>query len=688
MEGQQEGFKGGIYQMAILPMKRIHIYALLKDRKPILEALQQFGSVQVNNLQADEFFIKNDISEDLTNAEHNMAMVDEALTILETYAPEDKSLLDSLKGRQELSLKAYEDMESKRSEFQQMAERIRFLDRRIAECTAEMHKLQVQIDALTPWSKLDIPLQFQGTRSSSAFIGTLPGEVSLDGLLVKLAHLIPEVEATHVDIISKTKEQTCIFALCHRKDAVAVEGALRALGFARPPVSASNLPPARQIAESEEKYKVLAQESEEAKSEIIGFAGERESLKLLFDWLTMKIERLETAGFLLESNRILMISGYIPEREIEKVVPALKSRFIVHLEIEDPDDDEEVPILLENNKFVEPVEGVLASFSYPGKGEIDPSAIMSIFYYILFGLMLSDAAYGLIMAIGCGLCLWKFPNMEKGMRKTLRMFFFCGLSTTFWGALFGSWFGDVVSVVSTTFFNKPISVEPLWFEPMKDPMRMLVFSMVVGIIHLFAGLAANIVQNVKAKQYKDAFYDAVLWYLLVGGLIVFALSSRKFVEILNLNFIVPASIGRIASIVAAVAAAGIVLTAGRESRNWFKRIAKGLYGLYNVSGYLSDILSYSRLLALGLATGVIATVINQMGAMGGNNIAGIILFIVVFLVGHAINLGINLLGAYVHTNRLSFVEFFGKFYEGGGSEFTPLGVHTKYYKLKEETNHG
>ena len=142
------------------------------------------------------------------------------------------------------------------------------------------------------------------------------------------------------------------------------------------------------------------------------------------------------------------------------------------------------------------------------------------------------------------------------------------------------------------------------------------------------------------------------------------------------------------SIVSAAAAVGIVLTAGRESRNWFKRIAKGLYGLYNVSGYLSDILSYSRLLALGLATGVIATVINQMGAMGGNSITGIILFVLVFLVGHAINLGINLLGAYVHTNRLSFVEFFGKFYGGGGSEFTPLGVHTKYYKLKEETNHG
>jgi V/A-type H+-transporting ATPase subunit I len=674
--------------MAILPMKRIHIYALSGDRRPILEALQQFGSVQVNNLQADDYFIKKDITEDLTEVERDMAKAEEALSILESYSPENKSVLESLRGRQELTLRAYEDFSGKKDEFLQKAEHIRYLERHITECTAEMQKLQVQMDALTPWSKLDIPLQFQGTRLSSAHIGTLPGEVSLEELLVKLMQLIPEVEAIHVDIVSKTKEQTCIFALCHRNDSAAVEGALRTLGFARPPVSSGNIPPARQLAELEEKHKNLASESENAKSEIMSFADERESLKLLYDWLSMKLERLKAAGCLLESRRILMLSGYIPEREIDKVVSDLENRFIVHLEIEEPDDKEDVPILLENNKFVEPVEGVLASFSYPGKGEIDPSAIMSLFYYILFGLMLSDAAYGLIMAIGCGICLWKFSNMENGTRKTLRMFFFCGLSTTFWGALFGSWFGDVVTVVSTTFFNKPISIDPLWFEPMKDPMRMLVFSMAVGIIHLFAGLGANIAQNVKAKKYMDAFYDAVLWYLLVGGLIVFALSSRKFVEILNLNFIVPVSIGKAASIVSAAAAVGIVLTAGRESRNWFKRIAKGLYGLYNVSGYLSDILSYSRLLALGLATGVIATVINQMGAMGGNSIFGAILFVLVFVVGHAINLGINLLGAYVHTNRLSFVEFFGKFYEGGGSEFTPLGVHTKYYKLKEETNHG
>jgi V/A-type H+-transporting ATPase subunit I len=605
--------------MAILPMKRIHIYALLKDQRSILSKLQQLGSVHIENLSEDEFFVKKSTIDDLVKTEREMAMVDEAIEVLDSYDPEKTSLFDSLKGRQELTLAEYEVLAKKQREFKETAERIINLNRHIAESIAEMQRIQVQIDALAPWSKLDVPLQFQGTRFSTAFIGTLPGEYSLEQLLTEMSNLIPDVETIHAEIINKSKDQTCIFILCHKTDASAVDTALRTIGFARPPVSSSSLSPAEQSAELENRLKALEKEVEESKAEIAGYSNDRNSLKFLYDWLALEYERLKTEAYLVESRRVLIISGFVPEREVNRVVKELKDNFIVHLEVEDPGPEEHVPVLLENNKFAEPMEGVLASFSYPGKGEIDPSAIMSFFYYILFGLMLSDAAYGLIMAVGCGICLWRFPKMENSMRKTLRMFFFCGLSTVFWGALFGSWFGDAVTVISTTFFNKPFSIKPIWFEPMKDPMRMLVFSMVVGIIHLFAGLAANIIQNVKAKKYLDAFYDAVLWYLLVGGLLVFALSSQRFVEILNLDFIIPASVGKAASIVAAAAAVGIVLTAGRESRNWFKRIAKGLYGLYNLSGYLSDILSYSRLLALGLATGVIATVINQMGAMGGKN---------------------------------------------------------------------
>ncbi|HHY83195.1 MAG TPA: V-type ATP synthase subunit I [Clostridiales bacterium] len=675
--------------MAILPMKRIHIYALLKDRKRIMEMLQRFGTVQIeDNLEEDEIFLKKDISGEKQKVERDLTLVSQALDILESHVPEPKSILDTLNGRRELSVEDFERLGSKQDDIRKMAEHIKDLDRTIAECKSEIHKINTQIEALSPWSSLDIPLQFQGTRSTCALTGTLPGELSLENILDKLADMLPDADEIHADIISSGKDQTHIFLLCPRHNASAVEGALRSMGFARPPVSSGNIIPAEQKTKLEAERAELERLSEKSKNEIIQHAEKRDELKFLYDWLTMRLERLENKKCLLESKYTFIIAGYIPQKEIQAVTSALSSRFLVYIELNDPGEDEDVPVLLENSKFSEPVEGVLRSFSYPGKGEIDPISIMSVFYYILFGLMLSDAAYGLLMTIGCGICLLKFKNMESGMRKTLRMFFFCGISTTFWGAMFGSWFGDVVTVVSSTFFNKTAAIKPIWFEPMRDPMRMLVFSMAMGIVHLFTGLGAKLYQCIRAKQYKDALYDAVFWYMLVGGLIIFALSTEKFVEILNLSFILPKSAGNAAAVIAAIAAIGIVLTSGRESRNWFKRILKGLYGLYNITGYMSDILSYSRLLALGLATGVIASVINQMGAMGGRSVAGAILFIVVFLAGHSINIGINLLGAYVHTNRLSFVEFFGKFYEGGGSEFTPLGVHTKYYKLREESNHG
>ena len=327
---------------------------------------------------------------------------------------------------------------------------------------------------------------------------------------------------------------------------------------------------------------------------------------------------------------------------------------------------------------------MVEGYSLPGRHEVDPSAVMAFFYYVLFGMMLSDAAYGLLTVVGSAFALRKFPDMELKMRKTLRMFLFCGISTTVWGVLFGSYFGDAIPVIAQTFFHTEITVPALWFEPLDDPMRLLIFSFGVGVAHLFTGLGVQFYQLAKQKKYADALYDVVFWYLLVGGLIVVLLSTEIFQNIAELPFVVPGPVAAVAGVLAGIGAVGILFTAGRESRNPVKRFLKGLYGLYGVSSYLSDILSYSRLLALGLATSVISTVFNQLGAMLGGGVVGAIFFAVVFLIGHSMNMAINLLGAYVHTNRLQFVEFFGKFYEGGGRAYAPFAANTKHFQIKEE----
>ena len=311
----------------------------------------------------------------------------------------------------------------------------------------------------------------------------------------------------------------------------------------------------------------------------------------------------------------------------------------------------------------------------PAKKDIDPTPVMAVFYYLFFGLMLSDAGYGCLMVLVSALALKKFP-LEGNMRKTMKMFLYSGVSTIFWGALFGTWFGDIVPVICKNFLHRPAPRMAIWFDPVSDPMKLLLFSLGLGILHLFLGLGVHFYQLWTAGKRWDAFCDTAPIYLLVLG--AAPVGAGMLTE-------VPAILNTIGMYVMLVGVILIILTASRTSKNIFARLGGGLYGLYNAaSGYLSDVLSYSRLLALGLATGVIGQVVNLLGTIPENPIVKGILLFFVFIVGHTLNMAINMLGAYVHTNRLQYVELFSKFYEGGGRAFKPFAVHTKYVKFKEE----
>ena len=671
--------------MAVLQMQRVSICALKKDRKSILEKLQSMGILEISQVaDEDDAFSRMDTMNARVSFEKKANIADQALDVLDGYAPESKSMFASLEGKKLIGSSRFQSAVADKEKIMDTAADLIQTSKVIAEKKAAILKLENQIESLTPYLSLEVPMNYSGTKKVAMFIGTMAAETQLQDVYSTLAEQLPEVEAVDIQIISSDQDAVYLAVLCMREDAAKVEEVLRSAGFARP-AQLSEEVPAVKTQELKESIQQLNNEIKEQEDKIKSCAEERERLRYISDYFRMRAEKYEVLGTLPQSQRTFVISGYTAKKFVPALEKAIGANYDCVMDVEEVGEEEEVPTILQNNSFSRSWEGIVESYGLPKRGEFDPTTIMSFFYVFFFGMMLSDAAYGAIVAIACFVLLKKFPRMSPGMYQSIKLFMFCGISTVIWGILFGGYFGDIVDVVSAKFFGTTITPAALWFIPLNDPMKLLVYSLLFGVIHLFVGLGIKGYVCIKDKQYMDFFCDVVLWFCLVVGLILMLLPSSLFASIAQTEIVFPDAVNLMAKVLAIFGAVGIVLMSGRGTKNPGIRLALGAYDLYNITGWLSDVLSYSRLLALGLATGVIASVINQMGSMVPNNIFGIIAFILIFVVGHSLNLAINLLGAYVHTNRLQFVEFFGKFYEGGGKPFEPFCADTKYVDIKEET---
>ena len=648
-------------------MQKIEIIGLLQDSKKIVERLQRRGVVELTDFE-DERLVKLNTAKSISLFEKNKAKLEQALEILNRFSPEKASFKDMIKGRTEIEKHDFGKRAEKLEEVMKSASDILDFEKNRIDAENENSRLVLQKDNLSFWLPLDIPPTFKGTENTDCFIGSIPESISKEALQSKLP------ESAVLNIVCALKSQINICVIVLKGDSAEAADALRNLGFS--PFSddcdTTAAEKTKQInGQIEDNNKTI----DDNHNLIISYAKYRDDIKFMIDYLGMRCDKYAALNRLALTRETIIITGYIPQKCVLKLSDELERKYTVAISVSDPETNEDVPVLLENSRFSAPVEGITEMYSLPGKNDLDPTPVMSFFYYLFFGMMLSDAGYGILIVLGTTVALKKL-NLETKMRKTLTMFKYCGISTIFWGALFGSWFGDIVQVVAKQFFGKEIGSLALWFEPLADPIKLLLFSFGLGICHLFLGLGANLVNLWRQGRKFDAVCEVIPIYITIIGAAPLGASILTSVSPV---------LTKIGLYVAAAGVILVVLTSGRTSKSFLARIFGGLYGLYNMAtGYLNDILSYSRLLALGLATGSIAGVINLIGAMPSNLVVKAIMLTLVFVVGHIANLAINLLGAYVHTDRLQFVELFSKFYEGGGRAFEPLSVKTKFIKFKEE----
>jgi V/A-type H+-transporting ATPase subunit I len=658
--------------MSISKMKKLAVFAYKDELDPIVKKLMRLRCVDISthSNRADEEELELErISCDVRRLELEgvIANIDTAIAALDPHVKRAKGMLAGKKklNTDEFVLKGNADKARK------VVERtLQILSRREA-IKIESAEASNEIFSAKPYAAFDLPLGFDGTETTECFLGVLPAATDLEATGKELYRA-----GAIANLLGNDKNGIYASYFCHRKDSSAVSALLSSYGFLRASFAGVELTAKELVRNAQRKLKALAEEDNKLFEELKSLATYVDAVEVLYDIEATELASLNQKSKLVSTESVAVINAWIPAGR-EAVVTGVLDKLECAYDVSEPDGEDIPPVLLKNNGFATNFEWVLGMYSYPQYGRFDPTFIMSIFYFIIFGIMFADVGYGLIVALGC-LVAVKVLKLSDGLKRSLTMFGYCGISCIFFGVLFGSYFGDMPIAIMKTMMGIPESELPnlsllpsdnptvaLLLDPLQDPMGFLIFSLAVGAIHLIAGMAVKFVILCKDGQVWDAIFDIGAYWVLFAGF--------------GLLAIVP----EVGKWVAIAGAAFIVLTHGRDAKNIFMKLAKGLLGLYDLINYGSDLLSYSRILALGLSAGIIAQVVNLLGTMGGPTVGGFIMMAFVFVIGHVLNLAINMLGTFVHASRLQYIEFFGKFYEDGGTPFEPALSSEKYTEHQE-----
>lgn len=653
--------------MAIVKMNKFMLLAFENQKKSLLEKLQSFQNVQFLDLSKNETIELNQLKSDnasseISEVEGELSKVKFTIELLSTFSEKPKLLKDLKEGKKSYSYDVLEQINNT-SHWREVYSDLKQKDNKINMNHNYIIKLKANIEDLKPWESLDTSVEsLNRLKKSKAILGEIP-QGNVDSLRLKLEETTKNY---YFEVISSIGRNSYIMVIVHNDEIADIEQLLKSSTFSKIDIQCDGIPK-EVIKEYKKTIESIKAENNFIQDSMKEHVNKLEEYKIVYEYLSSLLLRLKSTENFLKSRNIVAIEGYYPAELHNNFESTLKNILgnDYYLESEAAEGDD-VPVKLKNNKVFESFENITSMYSVPKYKEIDPTPLLAPFYIFFFGMMLSDAGYGFVMFVGTLIALTVF-NLDDEMRKSVKMFFLLSISTIFWGVMYGSYFGDFIKIA------------PLWMKPDSNVGLLMIVSVVMGLIQIYVGLGIKAYMQIRDKDYFGAFSDVGLWYITLTGAIIWALSA--FVDLASLG--VPAVIITIAKYGTIAGMIGIVLTNGRQESSIGAKLGQGFYALYGITSYVGDLVSYTRLAALGLATGFIAYAFNIMVSMVSTSWATVIFGVAIFVVGHIFNLFINALGAYVHTCRLQYLEYFGKFYEGGGTAFEPLKYNSKYFKISK-----